>query len=61
MSNRSLRRILYKDLSFHSYKLIFVQELNITKYEIRKNRCHVFTTMAAFSLATEEFGGVSET
>jgi len=36
-SDRSLRRILHEDLSFHPYKLMLVQELHATDYDNRKN------------------------
>jgi hypothetical protein len=39
ISDRSLRRILHEDLSFHPYKLMLVQELNATDYGNRKNLC----------------------
>ncbi|KAL4084247.1 hypothetical protein QTP88_028072 [Uroleucon formosanum] len=39
ISDRSLRRILHEDLSFHSYKLMLVQELHATDYDNRKNLC----------------------
>jgi len=39
ISDRSLRRILHEDLSFHPYKLMLVQELHATDYDNRKNLC----------------------
>lgn len=39
MSNRSLRRILRYDLSFHPYKIMVVQELKPADFENRKNCC----------------------
>jgi len=39
ISDRSFRRILHEDLSFHPYKLMLVQELHDTDYDNRKNLC----------------------
>ncbi|KAF2356504.1 hypothetical protein FHG87_012739 [Trinorchestia longiramus] len=39
MSNRSLRRILHYDLSFHPYKIMIFQELKPTDFENRMNCC----------------------
>ncbi|KAF2356868.1 Protein of unknown function DUF4817, partial [Trinorchestia longiramus] len=39
MSNRSLRRILRYDLSFHPYKITIVEELKPTDVENRRNCC----------------------
>lgn len=39
MSNRSLRRILHEDLSFHPYKIMTVQELMPPDHLNRVNRC----------------------
>ena len=39
MSNRSLRRILRYDLSFHPYKIMIVQELKPTDLKNRRNCC----------------------
>lgn len=39
ISNRSFRRILRYDLSFHPYKIMIVQELKPTDFENRRNCC----------------------
>lgn len=38
MSNRSLRRILHQDLTFHPYKMMIVQELMPPDFQNRVNR-----------------------
>lgn len=40
MSSRSLRRILHKDLQFHPYKMVVIQELIPRDFENRLNCCH---------------------
>lgn len=39
ISDRSLRRILHKDLSFHPYKMAVVQKLNEQDWRVRQNAC----------------------
>ena len=39
ISDRSLRRILHKDLSFHPYKMAVLQKLDEQDWRVRQNAC----------------------
>lgn len=53
VSDRTVRRILHKDLKFHSYKLAVVQYLNPRDFVSRKRACElIIENLPSYSSAT---------